>query len=109
QGGHGTPAAQLAGRHNRTDVPSGICGRRSPKNGDAAAGLPAKRGGNPDRHGNTKSCRFSGDSPDRLCLLGQHGMRSESSVRYSIVVPFYNEQENIPPLYMKITEVMDSI
>jgi hypothetical protein len=30
-------------------------------------------------------------------------MRSESSVRYSIVVPFYNEQENIPPLYMKIT------
>ena len=36
-------------------------------------------------------------------------MRSESSVRYSIVVPFFNEQENIPPLYMKITEVMDSI
>jgi len=36
-------------------------------------------------------------------------MRSESSVRYSIVVPFYNEQENIPPLYMKLTEVMDSI
>src|SRR6202045_3557811 len=36
-------------------------------------------------------------------------MRNESSVRYSIVVPFYNEQENIPPLYMKITEVMDSI
>src|SRR3954462_7376293 len=36
-------------------------------------------------------------------------MRNESSVRYSVVVPFYNEQENIPPLYMKITEVMDSI
>src|SRR6201998_3653016 len=36
-------------------------------------------------------------------------MRSESSVRYSIVVPFFNEQENIPPLYMKVTEVMDSI
>src|SRR6201998_1944945 len=36
-------------------------------------------------------------------------MRNESSVRYSIVVPFYNEQENIPPLYMKLTEVMDSI
>src|SRR6476661_5360689 len=36
-------------------------------------------------------------------------MRSESSVRYSIVVPFYNEQENIPPLYMKLKEVMDSI
>ena len=26
-----------------------------------------------------------------------------------IVVPFFNEQENIPTLYMKITEVMDSI
>jgi len=36
-------------------------------------------------------------------------MRIESNVRYSIVVPFYNEQENIPPLYMKLTEVMDSI
>ena len=36
-------------------------------------------------------------------------MRSDSSVRYSIVVPFFNEQENIPPLYIKLTEVMDSI
>ena len=36
-------------------------------------------------------------------------MDSESTVRYSIVVPFYNEQENIPPLYMKLTEVMDAI
>lgn len=36
-------------------------------------------------------------------------MRSDTPVRYSIVVPFYNEQENIPPLYMKLTEVMDSI
>ena len=36
-------------------------------------------------------------------------MRSDSNVRYSVVVPFYNEQESIPPLYMKITEVMDSI
>jgi glycosyltransferase involved in cell wall biosynthesis len=36
-------------------------------------------------------------------------MRSDSNVRYSIVVPFFNEQENIPPLYMKITEVMDAI
>jgi glycosyltransferase involved in cell wall biosynthesis len=34
---------------------------------------------------------------------------SSETVRYSIVVPFYNEQENIPTLYMKITEVMDSI
>src|SRR5256885_502657 len=36
-------------------------------------------------------------------------MTSETEIRYSIVVPFFNEQENIPPLYMKLTEVMDSI
>ena len=36
-------------------------------------------------------------------------MRSDSQVEYSIVVPFYNEQENVPPLYMKLTEVMDGI
>jgi glycosyltransferase involved in cell wall biosynthesis len=36
-------------------------------------------------------------------------MKSESSIRYSVVVPFLNEQENIPPLYMKLTEVMDAL
>src|ERR1700676_3092367 len=36
-------------------------------------------------------------------------MRSESPIRYSIVVPFFNEQENIPPLYVRLTEVMDSV
>ena len=36
-------------------------------------------------------------------------MSSEANIKYSIVVPFFNEQENIPPLYMKLTEVMDSI
>src|SRR5213593_2962782 len=36
-------------------------------------------------------------------------MASDSSIQYSIVVPFFNEQENIPPLYMKLTEVMDAI
>src|SRR5438094_665184 len=36
-------------------------------------------------------------------------MASDSSIQYSIVVPFFNEQENIPPLYMKLTEVMDGI
>jgi glycosyltransferase involved in cell wall biosynthesis len=36
-------------------------------------------------------------------------MTSDSLIRYSVVVPFFNEQENIPPLYMKLTEVMDSI
>src|SRR5208337_3555193 len=36
-------------------------------------------------------------------------MGMESPIRYSIVVPFYNEQENIPDLYMKLTDVMDSL
>jgi glycosyltransferase involved in cell wall biosynthesis len=36
-------------------------------------------------------------------------MKSDSKLKYSIVVPFFNEQENIPPLYMKLTEVMDAI
>src|SRR6267378_3847023 len=36
-------------------------------------------------------------------------MTSDSLMHYSVVVPFYNEQENIPPLYMKLTEVMDAI
>ena len=36
-------------------------------------------------------------------------MASDSPIQYSVVVPFFNEQENIPPLYMKLTEVMDGI
>jgi glycosyltransferase involved in cell wall biosynthesis len=36
-------------------------------------------------------------------------MKNDPPIRYSIVVPFYNEQENIPPLYVKLTEVMDAI
>src|SRR5260221_1408119 len=36
-------------------------------------------------------------------------MRRASPIHYSIVVPFFNEQENIPTLYMKLTEVMDAI
>jgi len=36
-------------------------------------------------------------------------MTSESTARYSVVVPFYNEQENIPALYMKLTEVLDAL
>src|ERR1700719_2051079 len=36
-------------------------------------------------------------------------MRSDTPIHYSLVVPFFNEQENIPTLYMKLTEVMDSI
>src|SRR2546425_6724817 len=36
-------------------------------------------------------------------------MASDSPIQYSVVVPFFNEQENIPPLYMKLTEVMDGL
>src|SRR5271163_3230113 len=36
-------------------------------------------------------------------------MKNEPPIRYSIVVPFYNEQENISALYVKLTEVMDAI
>src|SRR5260370_38226151 len=36
-------------------------------------------------------------------------MASDSPIKYSIVVPFFNEQENIPLLYMKLTEVMDGL
>jgi glycosyltransferase involved in cell wall biosynthesis len=35
--------------------------------------------------------------------------KQEESVKYSVVVPFYNEQENVLPLYMKIAEVMDAL
>jgi glycosyltransferase involved in cell wall biosynthesis len=36
-------------------------------------------------------------------------MSSADFITYSVVVPFYNEQENVPPLYVKLTEVMDAI
>ena len=36
-------------------------------------------------------------------------MPGESPVRYSVVVPFFNEQENVPALYLKLTEVMDAL
>ena len=36
-------------------------------------------------------------------------MSNDTYIKYSIVVPFFNEQENIPPLYMKLTEVMDAL
>ncbi len=38
-------------------------------------------------------------------------MRRASSIRirYSIVIPFYNEQENVSPLYIKLTEVMQAL
>lgn len=36
-------------------------------------------------------------------------MVTEESVKYSIVVPFYNERENIPPFYAKLVEVMGAV
>ncbi len=36
-------------------------------------------------------------------------MRHEEPIAYSIVIPFYNEQENISSLYVKIAEVMDQV
>ena len=35
--------------------------------------------------------------------------QKEEAVSYSIVIPFFNEQENILPLYVRITEVMDAL
>jgi glycosyltransferase involved in cell wall biosynthesis len=37
-------------------------------------------------------------------MKNEHGR-----VAYSIVVPFYNEQENVPQLYVKIIDTMDAI
>jgi len=36
-------------------------------------------------------------------------MKNDSPIQFSVVIPLLNEQENIPPLYMKLTEVMDGI
>jgi len=36
-------------------------------------------------------------------------MSSVEPAIYSIVIPFYNEQENVSSLYVKITEVMDQV
>ena len=35
--------------------------------------------------------------------------KTTEAIKYSIVVPVLDEQENIPPLYVKLTEVMDSL
>jgi glycosyltransferase involved in cell wall biosynthesis len=47
----------------------------------------------------------------RFALTGhmESSIRKDLPVRYSVVVPFFNEQENITPLYMKLTEVMDAL
>ncbi len=35
--------------------------------------------------------------------------KTAGAIKYSIVVPVLDEQENIPPLYVKLTEVMDAL
>jgi len=35
-------------------------------------------------------------------------MKDESFITYSVVVPLSDEQESVPPLYIRLTEVMDS-
>jgi len=35
--------------------------------------------------------------------------KTADAIKYSIVVPVLDEQENIPPLYVKLTEVMDAM
>ena len=34
---------------------------------------------------------------------------ADQLVQISIVIPLYNEQENVAPLYIKLTEVMDAL
>ena len=36
-------------------------------------------------------------------------MDEETPLSYSVVVPLYNEQENVPQLYVKIIDVMDAV
>ncbi len=36
-------------------------------------------------------------------------VENEGTIEYSIVVPLYNEEENICPLYIKIVEAMDNV
>src|SRR5256885_1605152 len=109
QGRRGATAPQLAGRHHRTDEPSGLCGPGPAGLGDPATSLTADGALDIDRRGDTESCRIARDSPDRLWIRIHRNMKSEASLKYSIVVPFFNEQENFPPLYMKLTEVMDAL
>src|SRR5260370_29222816 len=52
---------------------------------------------------------LAGLKPDLQKEAWKVRMRSDAPIHYSLVVPFFNEQENIPTLYMKLTEVMDSI
>jgi glycosyltransferase involved in cell wall biosynthesis len=40
--------------------------------------------------------------------LGE-SMGERETIRYSVVVPFFNEQESIPPLYVKLTEAMEAL
>src|SRR5579859_4916428 len=87
------------------------------KNRHPASSFPPEGTGDTYRHQDSETCRLPGDSPDRLWFRDSGSvkvcpevlMKSDSPIQFSIVVPFFNEQENIPPLYMKLTEVMAGI
>ena len=36
-------------------------------------------------------------------------MEKQRTARYSIVIPLFNEEENLRPLYMKLAEIMDAV
>ncbi len=36
-------------------------------------------------------------------------MENERAARYSVVIPLFNEEDNLKPLYMKIVEIMDAV
>ncbi|HWU37567.1 MAG TPA: glycosyltransferase family 2 protein, partial [Candidatus Acidoferrum sp.] len=36
-------------------------------------------------------------------------MSSDNTIKYSIVVPFYNEENSVAPLYVKLTQVMTEL
>jgi hypothetical protein len=36
-------------------------------------------------------------------------MNSQHPIRYSIVVPLYNEAASLTPLYVRLTQVMDTL
>src|SRR5260370_42003540 len=99
-------------------MPPRLRGCRAAENANPAAGFAADGAADTDGHGHPKSCRIAGDSPHRLWLRGpgslkkdfaEKRMASDSLIHYSIVIPFFNKQENDPHLDMMLTEAMNGI
>jgi dolichol-phosphate mannosyltransferase len=42
-------------------------------------------------------------------ILGRYDRRPMSGIRYSFVIPVYNERETLPELYRRLTEVIDTL